>query len=90
MSILASPLNLDEIKQKENPEYWRNVGLQEIRKAINPPRNEKIAKNIILFIGDGMGVPTITAARYLKNNLKNVSQLYFETFPYSALSKVKL
>ena len=49
------------------------------------------AKNVILFIGDGMGISTITAARILAGQLKGESgeenQLYFENFPNVALSK---
>jgi alkaline phosphatase len=49
------------------------------------------AKNIILFIGDGMGVSTITATRIFgkgtahPNNPTN--SLSFEAFPYRAMSK---
>jgi alkaline phosphatase len=61
------------------------------------------AKNVILFIGDGMGISTITAARMLegqnkglKGSLDNGATTYnageqnllsFEEFPYSALSR---
>ena len=60
------------------------------------------AKNVILFVGDGMGISTITAARILEgqnNSLKGTldgtntynagenNLLSFEEFPYSALSR---
>ncbi|WP_298768185.1 alkaline phosphatase [uncultured Shewanella sp.] len=49
------------------------------------------AKNIILFVGDGMGVSTITAARILEGQLKGQTGeeniLSFESFPYVGLSK---
>lgn len=49
------------------------------------------AKNVILFIGDGMGVSTVTAARILAGQQKGMSgeenTLFFEQFPYLALSK---
>ena len=44
------------------------------------------ATNVILFLGDGMGVSTVTAARILKG--REESLLYFERFPNTALSKV--
>ena len=54
------------------------------------PINGK-AKNIILFIGDGMSVPTITAARILDGQMRNVdgesNVLPVDRFPYVALSK---
>ena len=56
--------------------------------------NTNIAKNILLFIGDGMSVPTLTASRILKGQLKGKTgeegQLYFETFPHVGVSKVSL
>lgn len=49
------------------------------------------AKNVILFVGDGMGVSTLTAARILEGqrngNLGEEGYLSFETFPYSAQVK---
>lgn len=47
--------------------------------------NEKRAKNVILFLGDGMSVHTIAATRaYMGDSNKQVS---FEKFPYLGLSK---
>ncbi|CAN5427950.1 alkaline phosphatase [soil metagenome] len=49
------------------------------------------AKNVILFIGDGMGVSTLTAARIYQGQLRGVdgasNRLSFETFPNLALVK---
>jgi len=49
------------------------------------------AKNIILFVGDGMGVSTVTATRILAGQLKGGTGeehvLSWETFPYTALAK---
>ena len=49
------------------------------------------AKNVILFVGDGMGVSTLTAARILQGQQEGKSgeegYLSFETFPYTALAK---
>ncbi len=49
------------------------------------------ARNIILFVGDGMGISTITAARILAGQRQGgsgeESQLSFERFPYTGLSK---
>ncbi|MEZ5653130.1 MAG: alkaline phosphatase [Burkholderiaceae bacterium] len=49
------------------------------------------AKNIILFVGDGMGVSTVTAARILEGQLRGVdgesNQLSWDRFPFAALSK---
>ena len=57
--------------------------------AINNARGA--AKNVILFVGDGMGVSTVTAARILEGQNKGMmgeeNQLSFGKFPFSGLSK---
>ncbi len=49
------------------------------------------AKNVILFVGDGMGVSTVTAARILEGQtmgkMGEEHQLSFEKFSYSGFSK---
>ena len=59
------------------------------RSAIRP--REGRAKNVILFIGDGMGVSTITAMRIFDGQSRGGSGeenvLSFERFPYTALIK---
>lgn len=49
------------------------------------------AKNVILFVGDGMGVTTVTAARILdgqrKGGFGEENILSFERFPFVGLSK---
>ena len=50
-----------------------------------------VARNVILFIGDGMGVSTVTAARIFDGQSLDMSgeehELIFETFPHVALVK---
>jgi alkaline phosphatase len=54
-------------------------------------RGSQRAKNVILFVGDGMGIATITAARIYAGQVKGVDgesyQLAMEKLPYSAFSK---
>ncbi len=54
-------------------------------------RNPTKAKNVILFVGDGMGISTITAARIYTGQSKGLDgesyQLAMEKLPYSAFSK---
>ena len=49
------------------------------------------AKNVILFVGDGMGVSTVTAARILEGQNKGLmgeeNQLSFDKFPFSGFAK---
>ena len=54
-------------------------------------RGVKPAKNVILFVGDGMSIPTITAARIYAGQKRGLDgesySLTMETLPYMALSK---
>jgi alkaline phosphatase len=58
-------------------------------KTINSLRGS--AKNVILFIGDGMGISTVTAARILEGQLNGElgeeNNLSFDTMPFAGLSK---
>ncbi len=49
------------------------------------------AKNVILFVGDGFGLSTVTATRIFEGQQRGVdgesNVLAFEAFPYAALSK---
>ena len=78
--------------------YWQTKGREGLDKARSTYANiiEAPAKNIIIFVGDGMSLPTLTAARIHKaqrNSNYTVngeeSFLFFETFPHVGLSKVK-
>ncbi len=55
------------------------------------PRSAPAARNVILFIGDGMGVSTVTAMRILDGQNRGMTGeenvLSFERFPHVALSK---
>jgi alkaline phosphatase len=59
------------------------------KNSISDPAGK--AKNIILFVGDGMGISTLTAARIYQGqqqgNSGEENRLSFETFPYSGLVK---
>ncbi|XP_076467806.1 alkaline phosphatase, tissue-nonspecific isozyme-like [Babylonia areolata] len=72
-------------------EEWNAQALKSIREALQIRHNTRLAKNVILFIGDGMGVSTVTAARIYKGQRNGRSgeetRLHFETFPHVALSK---
>ncbi|CAL1592535.1 unnamed protein product [Knipowitschia caucasica] len=71
--------------------YWNNKAKQALHRALGVQPNLHKAKNVILFLGDGMGLPTVTAARILKGQLDGHSgeetSLVMDTFPHLALSK---
>jgi len=72
----------------ESADQWFAQGANT---AIKHGSNKARAKNIILFVGDGMSVPTVSAARIYEGQLKGQSgeenQLSFETMPYTGFSK---
>jgi len=75
----------------ETPEHWYTTGQAELQRALELEINTNRARNIILFIGDGMGVTTVTAARIFAGQMQGSSGeenfLSFEQFPATALAK---
>ena len=70
-----------------NADYWFDNAQQYLKQKLQRQTNlnRKKAKNIILFLGDGMSVHTITATRSFLGDASR--QLAFEKFPYLGLSK---
>ena len=70
---------------------WFTDGQSSIQDKSSMAREDVTAKNVILFVGDGMGISTLTAARILEGQLAGdegeENYLSFESFPYSALIK---
>lgn len=48
--------------------------------------NTNHAKNVIMFLGDGMSFPTVAATRVYMGGEEE--ELSFEKFPYTGFSKV--
>lgn len=44
----------------QNPKKWNDYSRQRIDKMLTRKLNGNVAKNIILFLGDGMGITTVT------------------------------
>lgn len=76
---------------KETPEGWYRQGENTLQQMLADQPNTGAARNVILFLGDGMGVTTVTAARILAGQLKGETGeenvLEFERFPNVALIK---
>ncbi|MEO8037182.1 MAG: alkaline phosphatase [Betaproteobacteria bacterium] len=74
-----------------SPEEWYAAGAAAVVRNAQIRPVSGHARNVILFIGDGMGITTITAARILDGQRKGGSgednALSFEAFPNVALSK---
>lgn len=79
--------------EERSPEFWRALAREELFKNIwKQDLNVKKVKNMILFLGDGMSLSTVAAARILKrqkiNHTGEEEALSFEKFPHTGLSKV--
>ena len=74
--------------------FYRARGLRDLKRALKAPRFEGRAKNIIVFVGDGLGVSTHTMSRIYKGQKKGKSgeeeSLVWEDWDYSGLIKVSL
>ncbi|XP_017461205.1 PREDICTED: membrane-bound alkaline phosphatase-like, partial [Rhagoletis zephyria] len=79
--------SLHEDSSEQSTEYWvnkaQNILAEKLKQTLR--RNTNRAKNIILFLGDGMSVQTTTATRAFLGD--SSEQVYFDRFPYTGLSK---
>ncbi|KAK5872043.1 hypothetical protein PBY51_012778 [Eleginops maclovinus] len=79
-------------EQEKDPNFWNMWAQQTLKNALSlQSLNTNKAMNLILFLGDGMGIPTVTAARILKGQLNGQSgeetQLEMDKFPFVSLAK---
>uniref|UniRef100_A0A8I5YR94 Alkaline phosphatase n=2 Tax=Pongo abelii TaxID=9601 RepID=A0A8I5YR94_PONAB len=79
-------------EKEKDPKYWRDQAQETLKYALELQKlNTNVAKNVIMFLGDGMGVSTVTAARILKGQLHHnpgeETRLEMDKFPFVALSK---
>ncbi|KAG7274917.1 hypothetical protein CRUP_036810 [Coryphaenoides rupestris] len=75
-------------EQEKDPKFWNDWAQRTLTKALSlQTLNKNKAQNLILFLGDGMGVATVTAARILKGQLKGQSGeeglLEMDKFPFT-------
>ncbi|XP_065350987.1 alkaline phosphatase 4-like [Cloeon dipterum] len=76
----------------EEKDYWMNLGRSHLEHVLSKQPNKNLAKNVILFVGDGMGLATVTAARIFKGQQQGMEgaekgSLVWETFPDVGLVK---
>jgi alkaline phosphatase len=92
-SALSAVSHASVLPQSQKDSSWYNAAQTKLttKTALAKSPKASKAKNVILFVGDGMGVSTLTAARILQgqrnNQLGEEGYLSFETFPYSAQVK---
>ncbi|XP_014286122.1 alkaline phosphatase [Halyomorpha halys] len=71
--IVASQEKLDRV-------YWEKSAKADLEDALKTALNTDVAKNVIIFVGDGMGPNTITASRIYRGG--ETSYLSWERFPH--------
>lgn len=92
ITLLLTALSSTSLGQ-ETPQSWFVAGRESVTTnlALRETDNSTVARNVILFVGGGMGISTVTAARILEGQLRGESgeenELSFETFPNLALAK---
>lgn len=73
---------------------WQAKGLDCLKGQLERRLVTSTAKNVIMYLGDGMSIPTVTAARiYLgqqRGQSGEESVLSFEKFPWTGFAKVPL
>ena len=88
--LCAQPTGNKTAAEFNTPAYWYESGQAALHAAKQNTYVGTKAKNVILFVGDGMGISTVTAARILEGQMQQrdgeSNRLAFEKFPYFALS----
>merc|ERR1712212_510562 len=72
--------------------FWKDIAQDILRTKLADQVYDHQAKNAVLFIGDGMSIATLAAARKRKGlahdaDVPEPTMLSWETFPYLGLSK---
>jgi len=80
-----------EAKVIQTDDAYFKQGEAQLQRVLAQKPNTNRAKNVILFIGDGFGISSMTAARIFEGQSRGVdgvsNLLSFEHFPYLALSR---
>ena len=88
---IAAYSHAEILPASQTSNSWFSDGKALTENKAGNTANNSSAKNVILFVGDGMGISTLTAARILQGQQNGQTGeenfLSFESFPYSALVK---
>ncbi|MCB2054572.1 MAG: alkaline phosphatase [Geminicoccaceae bacterium] len=91
-SVLPTGRTADgPVAAAQGDDEWFVQGRETLAQMLAQKDNTRRAKNVILFIGDGMGPTTVTAGRIFEGQQRGVdgesNVLAWETFPNVALAK---
>ncbi|XP_046390023.1 alkaline phosphatase-like [Ischnura elegans] len=103
LAVLSAACTLAVATVVQDREYWYREAKATLEEILSTGSGEGtkageqagwevgVASNVVLFVGDGMGISTVTAARILKGQQLGGSgedhKLAFEKFPNLALAK---
>ncbi|XP_049779154.1 membrane-bound alkaline phosphatase-like [Schistocerca cancellata] len=77
--------------REKDADFWRARAREQLETTLEREPLRQVARSAVLFLGDGMSVPTLAAARILLGQRYGLpgeeAQLSFERFPYAGLSK---
>mgnify|MGYP000061842838 FL=1 len=89
-AMCANVAYAQDMLPQANDSYFLSAQ-QTLQQKLMEQDNTNRAKNIILFVGDGMSIPTVTAARIYDGQKRGIdgesNSLVFGQFPNVALSK---
>lgn len=82
------------VQSEVSQQYWQNLSTQRFKKDCSrfpSLQNAQRAKNVILLLGDGMGLPTISASRFYiaqANGQEGSATMHpFEAWPYNTMAR---
>ncbi|XP_066946914.1 alkaline phosphatase-like [Macrobrachium rosenbergii] len=93
--LLGSTAQIFPVPRTEDTQFWHAHAAEEIQNAMAAATsyNWGIAKNVVLFVGDGMGITPSVAGRIFKGQQRyghsgEEGYLSWEKFPHMSLVKV--
>lgn len=91
VSLIAPGVSAQTLPGSQTGDAYFRDSAQRLDAALAAVPNTGRARNVIIFVGDGMGLSTVVASRIFEGQQRGVdgesNSLVFERFPYVALSK---
>lgn len=91
LSFLVLVALVPAVAAAENPSQWYREGRSLVSERWQARGETEQARNVILFVGDGMSLATVAAARILEGQQRGEpgeeNLLHFERYPHTALAK---
>ncbi|XP_046488848.1 alkaline phosphatase isoform X1 [Neodiprion pinetum] len=85
LAVTIPLIFVDETYCAEDKHYWYQSANLDLKESLSYAWNTNTAKNVIIFLGDGMSLETIAASRIY--NAGEESYLAWEKFPHIAVTK---